>query len=52
MATIKMKFEPWPYSELHTISPSNILVIFFVMCNPRPMPFVFSYFVDSRNPTN
>ena len=34
------------------ISPSNIFVIFLVICKPKPIPFVFSYFVDSRKPNS
>ena len=47
-----MKFEPCPFLDLQMMSPSNILIIFFVMWRPRPIPYVFICFVDSRKPNN
>ena len=52
MATKKMKLQPLPNSDLQIISPSNIFVIFLEMCSPRPIPFVLSSLVDSRNPNS
>ncbi len=47
-----MKDVPTCHYDLQTISPPNWLIISLQICNPRPIPFVFNYYVVSKNPNN
>ena len=46
----KMKDVPTCHFDLQMMSPPNCFMIILQMCNPRPMPFVFNYYVASKNP--
>jgi len=41
---------PSPHLDLHVIIPPNCSTIILQICNPSPIPLVFSSFVASRNP--
>ena len=49
---LKINSDPTLTVDLTSTSPPNSLMIFLDICKPRPIPFVFSSFVDCRNPNS
>ena len=48
----KVNLLPSSISDTQTITPPNCFTIFFEMCKPSPIPWVFSSWVTSRNPNS
>ena len=47
-----MKDVPTCHFDLQIMSPPNCLTIILQICSPRPIPFVFSFCVSSKNPNS
>ena len=41
---------PLPHSDSQIISPPSCWIIFWQICNPNPIPFVFNSYVAFKNP--
>ena len=47
-----LKQDPFPFSEVKEIDPSNFSTIYLAIIRPKPIPFTFIFLFSCMNPNN